>query len=94
MTAGGRDGRIIEFKYGDDHRIHAILTKVGLQLDKVVGAHEGADIMELVPAGSPLLYTGTENLPGKEPVDVRCSVSASGQELKCTNENWPWVRVS
>ena len=94
MTEGGRDGRTIEFRYGDDKRIHAILTKVGFQLDKVVGAREGADIMELVPDGSQLIYRGTERIPGKELEEVRCSVSASGRELKCTTANWPWVRVS
>jgi hypothetical protein len=94
MTGEGRDGRVIEFKNGPDHRIHAILTKVGAQLDKVVGAYEGADIMELVPDGSPLRYSGTEQIPGKDMVDVHCSISASGEELKCNNENWPWVRVS
>jgi hypothetical protein len=94
MNEKGRDGRTIEFKYGADHRIHAVLTKVGDQLDKVVGAHEGAVIMELVPAAAPRTYAGTERTPGRDHVDVLCSVSASGSELKCNTEDWVWLRVS
>jgi hypothetical protein len=94
MSEKGRDGRTIEFKYGADHRIHAVLTKVGDQLDKVVGAHEGAVIMELVPAGPPRTYAGTQRTPGKDHVEVLCSVSVSGSELKCNTEDWVWHRQS
>jgi hypothetical protein len=94
MTEKGRDGRAIEFKYSSDHRIQAVLTKVGDQLDKVVGAHEGAVIMELVPAGPPRTYAGTQRTPGRDHVEVLCSVSASGSELKCNTEDWVWLRES
>ena len=93
MSAKGRDGRKIEFRYNNG-ALHAVLTNVGDQLDKVAGAYEGLVLMELAPDGKPTHLTGIERIPGRELTPVHCSVSATGQEMKCNNEDWVWMRES
>jgi hypothetical protein len=93
ISGSKRDGRVIEFKRGE-RGYNAVLTKVGDQLDKVVGAYEGAVIMELVPDQATRTFTGIHHGPGHDEANVTCSLSASGDELKCNNEDWAWVRQS
>ncbi len=93
MTGDGRDGRHIEFRKGE-RNLHAVLTVVGSRLQKVVGAYPGHVLMELVPDGSPTTFIGIERVPGRDLAEVRCSISAKGDEMKCSNEEWVWTRES
>jgi hypothetical protein len=94
MVQGARDGRTIEFRPAGTQGYRAVLTKVGMQLQKVVGAYEGAVMMELIADRSPGTFRGVEQIPGQDLREVTCSLSASGEEMKCSNEDWIWMRDS
>jgi hypothetical protein len=94
MTQAGRDGRLVEFKAHGRNGYHVVLKKVGNQLEKVVGAYEGLVLMELTQDGSPRNFTGIERVPGRDLAEVRCSISAAADEMKCNNEDWVWLRDS
>jgi hypothetical protein len=50
--------------------------------------------MELETDGSPRMLRGIERIPGRDLTEVRCTISAKADEMKCNNEEWVWLRDS
>ncbi len=93
MSDSGLDGRTIEFRMGENHTYHGVLTNVGRQLDKKVGAYVGFVLMELVPTTDPTSFQGLGRTPGSDNEEITCSVTADGGRMKCNIESTPWERI-
>lgn len=88
---GQMDGRAIEIKKEAGQYVGK-LTDIGRKLSGKVGAYSGAKVMEFHPGGRKNEFAGEYIRPGEQGESATFSVSADGQELKCSIDDNAWRR--
>jgi hypothetical protein len=93
-SEAGFDGRKMEIRRTTTGNYVGTLTDKGHLLGTTFGATIGTPMMELIPKGGINQYGGYFTPFAGQPLETTFSISADGQELKCSLQSFRWVRVA